>query len=287
MEKDYNAPVKLTLTFKGYNVYNEFDLRAMSCILYNFTGILDESYTVLSGDTRKSANRNENFLIKGTKVYPGSLNIDIIFQTLQLAQNMQGFCNPLSVWEYLKAAIDFLTQLVQFKLSGITPSVHVENGSLYINGDNNTVYVAPLVDRLSNQLQEPLHKITSVLDDNGISEFSAGNYSSENKSVISLTSKYKNAFKDISILNDVPISLIVSIIQLNKESLTGKLRVLSGQLIPDGIYPFCVKGVQSPDIYIKGLAKANVRISAQLEKKRMVNGTDKVSKIYIVNVFGL
>lgn len=264
------------------------DLHAASAALWQFHQIIDKSYCTLAGKTRLSPKMRKDYQIIAKDLQVGSLvtDLQLVIKGVALALPLMGFANPKSVWDYACYSLDFYKRITESKRKGELPTISVDN-----SGDHSpTVINLHVGCEVHNYPPEALviakksvHSYRSLAN-----AMESGGFS--NLSVVSSCSTHQNLnikkselplFSGINVINQEIISFPVNIIDFNKETMTGKLRVLKN--IPPSDIPFSVIGNQNPNLYIDAMRHSLVNVSALAEIAD--NGVDEeVSRYQLLGV---
>ncbi|MDD7291499.1 hypothetical protein [Veillonella caviae] len=285
----YSVPQKISFNLEGgLNGEYPLDLRATSSFLLYFQQLIDKSYCVISNKNRIRHTENNDYKIVVKNFTVGSLSSELmlIVEGTRLALPLIGLCNPKSIWDYTCNALDLASKFFTALHDKKSPTINIQ-------GDNNTViyqdnsgthteYPKAVYD-IANKSIPVYRKMHQTLNNGNFSTFNAhGN--DQNIPALTLSASTPNLFNEYTIIDESPEIIFCDILRFDKETLTGKLRLLDTNFDNNNLeLPFQIIGNQNPTIYIAAMNKSLVKIKA-IKEVSYASLTPKVKRVQIISL---
>lgn len=198
---------------------------------------------------------------------------------------LMGFCNPKTIWDYTCYAIDLVKRFFSDVEKGKHPTITVtgNNNTVIYNVDQSThEYPKETVD-IANTSIPFYQKISAELNRGHFTSFTA---STSDLSIppIRFDTNSESLFKEKTIIDETPIKISCNIISFNKESLTGRLRILNeSSSLTTTELPFCVIGNQDESQYIKAMALNSVQAKV-LKETAYTSLKPRIKRLQIISL---
>lgn len=285
----YNQPVKLSMVLGGKGTDGDFDLRAFSITMYHLINIIDNAHCVLEKQTRLSKDKRNELQISATSISRGSIHVDfdLIMAAAQVLAPFLGWANPYTIWDYTVKAYNFLKTIGTKSRNGEKPRVQVTDSPGAVNiGDNNTIIISNDIAKIASRCRENYRSMSDTLKEGEIEDLHIiPRDKTSNFESFALSHDETGIFTNPTVVDETTVTFEANILGFDKERLTGRLETLSNEVIPQGRYPFCVIGDQSPTLYANALSKPHVKITGLTEKVLDSIAGFKIKRIHVINVF--
>lgn len=276
------------ITFKidGPVIKDHYPLHDVITILDDFHSIVDQSYLVLSGKNRLTQAERINFRILASRPRTGSYiqDLQILYN---VAQPLLPFVSQLTasdVWKSAKAAFDFLKAMINLRRNGKESTVSAPNneGIIVVSPQGSPPFtINQNIYNIANRSEESYKHITGQIEKGRIDQISATDVKKEG---IFLTEAEKELFNPETKLEDNPVDVVGSIIDFNKDKLTGKLRVSVGQPIPSRDYNFQLIHGQDFIAYILAMTKEQISMRCLPEIVVHTTGARDIARLQAIAI---
>lgn len=260
-------PQKISFTLKGgLNGDYPLDLRATASFLLYFQHLIDKSYCTINNIDRIRPNRNNVYKVVVKDFTVGSLKSDLmlIVEGARLSLPLLGLSTPESIWTYTCYACELASRFFNALKADTKPQIQ-------INGNNNTVIYTDNTGAIIEYPQEtyeianrsvPIYrKLSQAMTNGSFSEFNAHS-DAHNIPPIIFNNESANLFKEHTVIEETSQIIQCNIIRFDKESLTGKLRILDNNCENmNSEYPFQIIGNQDSSPYIAAMDRDEVFVN--------------------------
>ena len=138
--------------------------------------IIDRTYLTLSGKDRLTKKERENYKIIAYRFNPGSLNIDLAIEFIDIVQLTFPFLMPagaMGLWETAKKTYDYVKMLLTLWSDGKTPNiiqnVNIEN---MVNFTDSEINVHPTLVKNADRIEDSVRSITGFIKQGSVEEIS-------------------------------------------------------------------------------------------------------------------
>lgn len=223
--------------------------------------IVDRSYLVLANKQKMSANDRSMFYLQSQGIKRGSLITDLglIYSAIQPALPIISNLGPTGVWEYAKAAYDFLKLVYDEKKKGspVTITQSGDGSTVNVNTGTQTITFNGPVFQIANSSLQHYEFLSHQLDPTKVTDIKLG--TPGNKEIY-LDLPDKTLFDLPSKIGEDIHAMQCEIYEFDKYVGTGRVKVFPEQTIPSGVYRFSVVGNQNIADYIEAMLQKAVKL---------------------------
>lgn len=282
-------PQKISFSLKGgLNSEYPLDLRATASFLLYFQHLIDKSYCTVNNIDRIRPNRSNVYKVVVKDFTVGSLTSDLmlIVEGARLSLPLLGLSTPESIWTYTCYACELASRFFSGLKADSKPQIQ-------INGNNNTViytdntganieYPRETYD-IANKSVPIYRKLSQAMINGSFSEFNAHSESKDIPPII-FNNESAHLFKEHTVIEEIPQTIHCNIIRFDKESLTGKLRILNNNCENlNSEYPFQIIGNQDSSPYIAAMDRDEVFVKC-IREISYTSLNPKISRFQIISL---
>lgn len=287
---DLESPQKIQFHLMGGgNESYPLDLRASAEFLIYFQHIIDKSYCGITGKERLSPKSRDEYQLRIKSLSVGSLTADLIllFKGISLSLPLMGLANPKTIWDYACYALEYYKHRAEAKKDNIPSSINIEThgdsspAMLVLNVGGNAYTYPPAVMEIARRSAPVYRKLSSAMERGQFESFHA--HGLEGDKSFDISQSDMALFHASNIIQDETRRYSVNIIDFNKETMCGHLRILAGELCGN-TFPFTLIGSQSPMKYIVGMSKEKVSVSALSEVASDGLGENKIIRLHLLKI---
>lgn len=285
IKEQQTSKANIQLKIEGPAFKEGVPLLEITTALQEFHYILDKSYLAQAKLPKMSHKEREIFKVIATEIRQGSFIADlqlVLFLSSPFLPTIYGY-KAKDLWEIAKNVHNYLKTLFSMRSTGIEPKIKIEgdNYAPIIDNEGGTITINNIVFNAADRAESHFKKLTSVIKEGKTDSISV--VDEKNEGFI-LTPKERDLFNPSTQLEKEVITIQVDIFRYDKESSTGKLRVLEGQAIPPGEYSFQPIGKFDPIQYIISMTKPTVTVNVLKEIEKHASGVIRVSRLHIISI---
>lgn len=274
-----------------------YPLHEILVIQRDFLAVLDQSYLELSGKRRLTKQDRLQYILFASQPSEGSYlqSLDLVIKAVDnvvpLAPLLPLVPHSLApaiahltgsqVWQNAKAAYELFKKIAAWRKDGKTPHViKGTQGDVIIAEGNAQVTVNNIVFNTANNSEKYYKALANEIDDGNVEEIKALD---PERTGISVGRGEKALFLGNTQLGR-EIEVIGKIYDFNTETRAGRLKVATGQPIPENNYHFHLFGEQVNLPYIVAMTLDAVNIRCIPEYVIKTTGLDLISKLWSMEV---
>ncbi len=280
-----NAEAELRFEMQGPVFDAGIPIPLLVSSLQHVQSILDKSYLGLIGRQRLSTEDRLRFFLRTQQIKHGSLLADlgVIYTGAQTVLPVFGALGPSGIWEYTKAAFDFITLVLRASRAGqhVTYDFNANNSIVQVNTGTQTQVFNGAVFNIASMSVGHYQELAKALDMGRVTDICLGESSSRD---IEISLSDRDIFGFPSRVEDQPHSIECEVYEFDKFDKDGRLRVGPGQTVPEGQYRFEVVGNQSASEYIAAMNKRAVRVVCLREVAENPISGEKIYRLQVTSV---
>lgn len=292
MNKIINNPLlpqKISFNLKGgLNSEYPLDLRATASFLLYFQHLIDKSYCTINNIDRIRPNKNNVYKVVVKDFTVGSLSSDLmlIVEGARLTLPLLGLSTPESIWTYTCYACELASRFFNGLKSNTQPKIE-------INGNNNTVIYTDNTGakieypqetyEIANKSIPTYRKLSQTMVNGSFSEFKAHN-ESNNAPPIFFSSESADLYNEQTMVDETPEIIQCNIIRFDKETRTGKLRLLDNNCGDiNSELPFQIIGNQDSSPYIAAMNRDKISMNC-IREISYASLKPKITRLQIISL---
>jgi hypothetical protein len=274
-----------------------YPLHEILVIQRDFVAVLDQSYLELSGKRRLTKQDRTQYTLFASQPTEGSYlqSLDLVIKAVENVAPLapllpfvpHSFAPAVAhltssqVWRNAKAAYDLFKKIAAWRKDGKTPHViKGTQGDVIIAEGNAQVTVNSIVFNTANNSEKYYKALANEIEQGKIEEIKALDIE---KSGISIGHGEKDLFLGNTQLGR-EIEVSGTIYDFNTQTRVGKIKIASGQSVPENNYPFHLFGEQSNLHYIVAMTLESVKIRCIPEYVIKTTGLDLISRLWSLEV---
>lgn len=276
----------ITLKIDGPIIQDPYPLHEVISVLDGFHTIVDQSYLVLSGNSRLTKSERLNYRILASRPRTGSY-----IQDLQILYDVAEPLLPLvpqlassEIWKSAKIAFGFLKTMTGLRRQGKEPTVSAPNneGIVIVSAPGSQpITINQTIQKIADRSEDSYKHITGEIEKGRIERISA--LDSRHEGIV-ISEAEKELFNPETKLEDTPIDIVGNIFDFNKDNQSGKIHIPEGQSIPARDYKFeLVKG-QDPLSYILAMAKEMISMRCLPEVAIHTSGVKVIARLQAISI---
>ena len=285
----YAEPQKISFKLYGglENKNYPIDLRSTADFLIQFQHIVDKSFCVITGKERVTLKNKEDYQLLVKDIGVGSVSADLLLvvKGVALALPMMGFTNPKTIWDYACLSIEFFSAYSNALSKKQNPIINMtssgDSSPVILNlqiGDKITNYPSEILPIAQKSLYSYKKMARAMINGN----FNSFNAVSQDNNAFQMTYEDAMLYLQKNTIMDDAYSYTGNIIDFNKETMRGRVRILEGDF-KNREFPFSVLGSQLPNPYIDAMNYLSVNFFAVAEINKNALET-QVVRLHIMEI---
>ncbi|MBF0487521.1 MAG: hypothetical protein HQK98_05110 [Nitrospirae bacterium] len=185
------------------------------------------------------------------------------------------------MWKLVKYGYDFFKLVFKFKEKGITPMIDNDgNNNIFLFANNTgTINISNPVFNFINTAEGNLNRLSSLVIPERIDTITAVD---KNGDGIELTEDDRRLFASTTKLSDEVLTIRCDIYRYDKYKRTGRLIVLEGQEVPEGMYTFKSLGISDPLAILENMQKEEITVKVLQDIHTSATGKTSIAAFNII-----
>lgn len=283
--QDPNAETSLQLKMQGPVFDAGIPVPLLVDSLAHVQGVLDKAYLGLIDRRRLSQEERLRFFLRTQEIKRGSLLADlgVVFTGAQTVLPVFGVLGPNGIWEYAKAAFEFIKLVFESVKKGqqVTYEFNSDRSVVHANtGTQTQTFNGPVFNIASMSIGH-YQGLAQTLDMSRVTDIRLGEGERRD---IGIALPDRDLFNFPSRVEDQPHRIECELYEFDKFDKDGRLHVGPGQSVPEGQYRFDVIGRQAATDYVAAMLKQVVRVTCLREVAENPISGEKIYRLQVISV---
>ncbi len=278
----------LYLKMNGAAFDDGYRLDKMIAGLSGTQQVVEGVYKGVTGKSRLSKKDREQYKVVAYEIENRCLFVTFgaIFSGIQQSMPFIASTSPDQMWEYTKAAAQYLHEIFTAAHSGESISIEHSPEAVAVmhKGENNqtNIYQGP-VQIIGTQVITGLRSLDDALEEGQVSKIELGAKYDKEPAIV-MPFEEKGLYYPPTTVDKEPRTLRCDIYDFNKYEKEGRLNVAHGEGVPTGKYKFRVVGRQEVEEFILSMTETEVEVHCLVEYEHDPLKETTIGALLIVDV---